>query len=43
MDHLAPSKVPVYETPAQRQQIWQRSIDRGAPALAIRDARRGWI
>jgi len=43
MDHLAPSNVPVYETDDQRQQIWQRCLDQRQPALAIRDARRGWI
>lgn len=43
MDHLAPSNVPVYETTAERQDIWQRCADSGRPALAIRNARRGWI
>lgn len=43
MDHLAPSNVPTYETAEQRQSIWRRCADRGTPALAIRNARRGWI
>jgi len=43
MDHLAPSNVPVYESDSERQQIWQRCLDQRQPALAIRDARRGWI
>lgn len=43
MDHLAPSNVPLYETQAERQAIWERCADRGQPALAIRNARRGWI
>lgn len=43
MDHLAPSNVPIYESDDERQEIWQRSAGQGEPALAIRDARRGWI
>jgi hypothetical protein len=43
MKQLAPSNVPVYETDEQRQRIWQRCDDRGVPALAVRNARRGWI
>jgi hypothetical protein len=43
MDHLAPSNVPLYESDADRQRIWNRCQQRGEPALAIRDARRGWI
>lgn len=43
MDHLAPSNVPIYETQDERRAIWQRCVDGGRPALAIRDARRGWI
>ncbi|MUV89504.1 hypothetical protein GJ629_06010 [Halapricum sp. CBA1109] len=43
MDHLAPSNVPVYSDEEQRRRIWQRCVADGRPALAIRDARRGWI
>lgn len=43
MDHLAPSNVPVYASDDERQAIWERCDDRGLPALAIRNARRGWI
>lgn len=43
MDHLTPSNVPIYRTNDERQQIWQRCAADGTPALAIRDARRGWI
>jgi len=43
MDHLAPSNVPVYATPEERQAIWERCAGRGQPVLAIRDATRGYI
>lgn len=43
MEHLTPGNVPIYETDDERRAIWQRCVDRGHPALAIRDARRGWI
>jgi len=43
MDHLAPSNVPVYATPAERKRVWKRCIDRGQPVLAVRAATRGFI
>jgi hypothetical protein len=43
MDRLAPQHVPVYETDSEREQLWNRCIDRNAPVVAIRDARRGFI
>lgn len=43
MDHLAPANVPLYDTPEERQRIWERCLEQDQPALAIRNARRGWI
>jgi len=43
MDHLAPSNVPVYDSDDQRSDIWEQCRETATPALAIRDARRGWI
>jgi len=43
MDHLAPSNVPVYSTPAERAAIWERCGGRGQPVIAIRAATRGYI
>ena len=43
MDHLSPQHVPVYETGAQRRELWERCAERGQPVLAIRDATRGYI
>ena len=43
MNHLTPGAIPVYDSDEGRQRIWQRCVERGEPALAIRDARRGWI
>jgi hypothetical protein len=43
MDRLAPQHVPVYETDAERERLWNRCVDRNVPVVAIRDARRGFI
>jgi hypothetical protein len=43
MDYLTASNIPVYRDEQDRREIWQRCVEQGYPALAIRDARRGWI
>ncbi|MFC6973950.1 hypothetical protein ACFQL1_03560 [Halomicroarcula sp. GCM10025709] len=43
MEHLAPSNVPIYDTPGEQREIWQRCADRGQPVLAIRVGERGYI
>jgi hypothetical protein len=43
MDRLAPQHVPCYETDQQRDQLWNRCVDRGEPVIAVRNARRGYI
>jgi hypothetical protein len=43
MEHLAPSNVPIYDTPEEQGEIWQRCADRGQPVLAIRVGERGYI
>lgn len=43
MDSLAPSKVPLYATEAERRAVWERCTDRGLPVVAVRDARRGYV
>jgi hypothetical protein len=43
MDYLTASNVPVYESEQARRGLWQRCVEQGEPALAIRNARRGWI
>jgi hypothetical protein len=43
MDRLFPQHVPVYETDEEREQLWNRCVDRGEPVVAVRNARRGFI
>lgn len=43
MERLFPQHVPVYETSAEREQLWSRCVERGVPVIAVRDARRGFI
>jgi hypothetical protein len=43
MDQLAPSNVPIYETKAEGQSLWDRCVDRGLPVVAIRNGERGFI
>ncbi|QSG09296.1 hypothetical protein [Halapricum desulfuricans] len=43
MTDIEPSNVPVYETDAERQMLWERNAGDGQPVLVIRNARRGWI
>lgn len=43
MDRLYPQHVPVYETGTERMRLWERCVERGAPVIAVRDARRGYI
>ena len=43
MDQLAPSNVPVYETRAEGEALWQRCADRGLPVVAVREGERGYI
>ncbi|MCU4718405.1 hypothetical protein [Halapricum hydrolyticum] len=39
----APSDVPIYESDAERQMLWERDAGNDQPVVAIRNARRGWI
>jgi hypothetical protein len=43
MDQLAPSNVPLYETRAEGQSLWERCADRGQPVVAVREGERGYI
>ena len=43
MERLAPNHVPVYETSEQRQQLWERCVERNQPVIAVRNATRGYI
>jgi len=43
MDQLAPSNVPIYETRAEGEALWQRCADRGLPVVAVREGERGYI
>jgi len=43
MEQLSPQHVPVYETAAEREQIWDRCVAREQPVIAVRDAERGFI
>jgi hypothetical protein len=43
MDRLYPQHVPVYETDAERERLWERCHDRGDPVIAVRAARRGFV
>ncbi|MFW6018029.1 MAG: hypothetical protein ACOCPX_04350 [Halapricum sp.] len=43
MTQLEPSNVPIYETDAERQMLWERDAGHERPVVAIRNARRGWI
>ena len=43
MDQLAPSNVPLYETRAEGQALWERCADRGLPVIAVREGERGYI
>ncbi|MEF8852446.1 MAG: hypothetical protein V5A44_09970 [Haloarculaceae archaeon] len=43
MDQLAPPNVPIYETRAEGQSLWQRCADRGLPVVAVREGERGYI
>jgi hypothetical protein len=43
MDQLSPQHVPVYETNAERQSLWERCDSDGRPVVGIRNATRGYI
>jgi len=43
MEQLTPSNVPVYETKAEGQSLWERCADRGLPVVAVRRGERGFI
>jgi len=43
MDQLAPSNVPIYETKAEGESLWERCADRGLPVVAVRDGERGFV
>lgn len=43
MDQLSPQHVPVYETDAERQSLWERCHADQRPVVGIRNATRGFI
>lgn len=43
MDQLSPQHVPVYETSAEQQQLWERCASDSQPVVGVRAARRGYI
>ncbi len=43
MDQLPPQHVPVYETTAEQQSLWERCQSEERPVVGIRNATRGYI
>jgi hypothetical protein len=43
VDQLAPSHVPLYGTREEGRTVWTRCRERGLPAIAVRDASRGFV
>jgi hypothetical protein len=43
VDSLTPGNVPVYDSPADARELWNRYRERQLPVVAVRAARRGFV